>query len=51
MKIIKYQKKKQGKYLIKLEDGTEIETYEDMYYDTLLMLYTTYGAIENVKCY
>ena len=30
MKIIKYQKKKQGKYLIKLEDGTEIETYEDI---------------------
>lgn len=29
----------------------QIETYEDMYYDTLLMLYTTYGAIENVKCY
>ncbi len=33
-----------------IEDG-QIETYEDLYYDTLLMLYTTYGAIENVKSY
>jgi len=38
MKIIKYQKKKQGKYVIELENGIEIETYEDLIlkYDLLI---------------
>lgn len=38
MKIIKYQKKKQGKYVIELEGGIEIETYEDLIlkYDLLI---------------
>lgn len=38
MKIIKYQKKKQGKYVIELESGIEIETYEDLIlkYDLLI---------------
>lgn len=38
MKIIKYQKKKQGRYIIELEGGEEIETYEDLIlkYDLLL---------------
>ena len=38
MKIIKYQKKKLGKYVIELEGGVEIETYEDLIlkYDLLI---------------
>ena len=38
MNIIKYKKKKQGRYVIELEGGVEIETYEDLIlkYDLLI---------------
>ena len=38
MKIVRYQKKKDGKYLLQLENGVEVETYEDLIlkYDLLI---------------
>lgn len=38
MKIVKFRKEKQGKYILQLADGIEIETYEDLIlkYDLLI---------------
>lgn len=51
MKIIKYQKKKQGKYLIKLEDGMEIETYEDIIlkYNLLIKKRITSDLLQSIE--
>ena len=38
MKIIKYKKEKSGKYKIYLEDGTTIDTYEDVIINNNLLV-------------
>ena len=38
MKIIKYEKKKNGKYKILLEDNNTIDTYEDVILNNNLLL-------------
>ncbi len=51
MRIIKYQKQKQGKYLIELENGTEIETYEDLIlkYDLLIKKRVTPDLLQSIQ--
>lgn len=51
MRIIKYQKLKQGKYLIELENGTEIETYEDLIlkYDLLIKKRVTPDILQLIQ--
>ncbi len=51
VKIIKYQKKKLGKYVIELEGGEEIETYEDLIlkYDLLIKKEISLELLEKIR--
>lgn len=51
MKILKYQKKNNGRYLLQLENGIEVETYEDLIlkYDLLIKKNISDIDLANIK--
>ncbi len=51
MKIIRYQKKKQGKYILQLEGGEEFETYEDLIlkYNLLIRKEISHDVFQKIK--